>query len=629
MCGIVGMLAIDGRKTVSKEAMAGMLESILKRGPDGTGFYISQPAGLAMCRLSIIDLSGGQQPISNEDGSITLVCNGEIYNHIELRRELEAKGHRFKTGSDVEVILHLYEEIGFECVNRLRGMFAFAIWDEKRRRFFCARDRLGIKPLFVAESGGILAIGSEMKALLKSGTVSKEIDWRALHQYFTLGYIPAPLTIFKGIKKLVPGHWLSWEDGKITTERYWRFESKPNFRMSEGDFQAEFLSVFRKAVKMHLMSDVPLGAFLSGGVDSSLVVALMSEMADGPVNTFTMGFGGNVGGFLDERGYARMVSQRYGTIHTEFEVEPHVNEVLEEVAGAFDEPFADDSVIPSYYICQLAGAKVKVALTGLGGDELFGGYERYLGIKINDIYRRIPSVLRNAIVAPLVNRLPELRNGHYTVNHIKRFVRSANGSSAQCYKDYVSVFGRESESSLFRPEAQSQIAQAGAGDAEAYFDSPYAQDVVDRAMYQDIHTYLPEDILALSDRLSMYHSLELRVPFLDNEVVDFCATIPASLKIKYGEKKYLLRKLARPFVPEAVLNHRKQGFASPMAAWLRTDLKDVVQAALSPARLNKHGIIDSDYVGKLFADHLSRKESNDKKIFTVLMFQKWYERMME
>jgi asparagine synthase (glutamine-hydrolysing) len=630
MCGIAAIASVAPGTPPDHHILKKMTDAIYRRGPDDEGFYVNRTAGVGIRRLSIIDVSGGRQPICNEDGTLILVCNGEIYNHRDLREELVQKGHRFKSRSDVEVILHLYEELGPACLNKIAGMYAFALWDDTQKTLFAARDRLGIKPLFYTMSDGALYLASEIKAILKVPGMRRELDWQGLEHYFELGYIPAPYTAFSGIKKLLPGHSLMMEKGRLKTARYWDVRFRSNLCMTEQDFEDGFLTVFSDAVKSHLMSDVPLGAFLSGGVDSSLVVALMSQCGGAPVNTFTIGFAGQVGGFLDERRYAKLVSQRYGTNHVEYEVEPRLDEILEGVVDSFDEPFADDSVVPSWCICKLARQTVKVVLTGLGGDELFGGYERYLGLKLSEMYGRLPSWIRKKLIAPAVNALPELKNGHYTINHIKRFVRASDQPQDQRYADYVSVFNGTDRARLLSPEFWQNLGHvrnhSGSPD---YFGSAPADSLLDMATYQDFQTYVPEDILALSDRMSMYHSLEVRVPFLDHKVVEFCAAIPASLKIKGMTKKYLLKKVAKPFLPDSILTHRKQGFACPMAAWLRTDLKAYVEEALSESRLSRHGLFNSETVQGLIRDHMERRELNDRRLFTLLMFQKWYEKHVE
>ena len=601
-----------------------MIAALRHRGPDDQGIHVSSgAAAIGMTRLSIIDPAGGHQPISSEDGLVTVVCNGEIYNHLELRRELEVRGHRFSTRSDVEVIVHLYEECGVDCLQRLRGMFALAVWDERRQTLMVARDRLGIKPLFYARDGARLVFASEIKAIARGNGLSLHMDPEAFDAYLTLGYIPSPLTIYKEIRKLDPGHVLIASGEAIDISRYWALRPALDHDASEAEIGRRFLELFSESVRSHLMSDVSLGAFLSGGIDSSLVVALMSEFTPTPVKTFTVGFGGSVGGHLDERPYARMMSTRYGTTHTEFEVRPNVEEVLDEVVESFDEPFADDSVIPTFYLCKLARQHVTVALTGLGGDELFAGYERHLGLKLSTQYARMPAWMRQRLTA-VINRLPERRDGRYVVNHVKRFVRSAELAPPLRYRNYIAVFNEE----LKRRICTNEINGGQSGDAMEFFDARADRDVVAGALNHDIHTYLPEDILALTDRLSMRHGLELRVPFLDHPLVEFCASIPTSLKIRRATKKYLLKKVARRFLPAEVVDHRKQGFASPMTTWLRGDLRHYVRAALAPRRLARHGLFDATAVGALIDLHERRVETYDRQLFALLMFQKWHERFM-
>lgn len=616
MCGIAGFIDKDISGPQAKGLIQSMVGVMTHRGPDDQGYYSDGPLSMGMCRLSIVDVSGGHQPFSNENGSVTAICNGEIYNQGALRESLLQQGHQLKSKSDVEVIPHLYEQKGIEFVKDLRGMFGFAVWDQARQSLILGRDRLGIKPLFYAETSSGLIFASEIKCLLKSDKVSQEMNWNALGQYFNLGYIPSPFTIYKQIQKLEPGHTLVWQKGKIQIERYWELTFSPDVRRSEAEFENDFLALFKETVKMHLMSDVPLGAFLSGGIDSGLVVALMSEFSSKPVQTFTMGFGGNRKGYLDERTLSKQVSERYNTDHVEFEVKPDLTDIIDDIVQSFDEPFGDDSVIPSYYICKLTRQKVKVALSGLGGDELFGGYERYLGLQLSGVYDKVPGFVRRGVISPLVNMLPELKSGHYTINHMKRFVRAAELKPSKRYQEYVSVFNQGGRDALLTA-AMEPFAN---GD---YFDSPNALNLLDKALYQDACTYLPEDILALSDRLSMRHSLELRVPFVDDKVFEFCATIPADMKIKGQQKKYLLRKIAKKYLPDEIFSHRKQGFASPMAAWLRTDLREYVQESLSQSNINKHGILNFKYVQGLIDQHQTRRELNDRKIFAILMFQKW------
>lgn len=626
MCGIVGTFKTDQEATVDSDLLVRMCRSLIHRGPDDEGQHRFRNMGIGMRRLSIIGVATGHQPISNEDGSLWVVLNGEIYNYKMLKEELTRKGHTFVTTSDTECIVHLYEEYGERCVQYLRGMFAFAVIDQKNRSLFIARDRLGIKPLFYAIHGNRILFASEMKAIFQDESVSKEIDFAALDAYFTYGYIPSPLTIFKSIRKLDPGHFIRCDSKGIQIEPYWDLRFKPDDKRSEEDFSEEFLQRFDESVRIHLMSEVPLGAFLSGGVDSGLMVAMMARHMTSPVETFTMGFGGGTGGYLDERIYARKIAERYHANYHEFEVQPKLEEVLDFIIHSFDEPFADDSVIPTYYICKLAKEHVTVALTGLGGDELFGGYERYLGLTLSELYQKIPSFITKGIIQPLVGAIPEQRSGHYLINHLKRFVRSGDHEAAGRYQKYMSALDDPTRTLLYSERFQKEIngvrtEQLGT----RYFKAENADEILDRALYQDFRMYLPDDILALSDRLSMHHSLELRVPFVDHELVEFCATIPASMKIRLFKKKYLLKEVAKAYLPPDVINHRKQGFASPMASWLRNDLKEYSFDLLSEKNLKKHGFFRSDYVQKILEDHLMRRESHDKLIFSLIVFQKWFQ----
>jgi asparagine synthase (glutamine-hydrolysing) len=616
MCGVAGIHCET--KIPLRGELEAMVHSVRRRGPDDRGYFLAGPVALGMSRLSIIDPQNGRQPLSSEDGNVVVVCNGEIYNHPELRDELKAKGHRYNTRSDAETIVHLYEEEGLNFLDRLQGMFGLALWDQKRRRLLIARDRLGIKPIYYANSSECLVFGSELKAVLASKRSSFTIDSSAVDAYFKLGYVPNPLTIYREVKKLPPAHVLIHEHGQTQLRRYWELSFEPKAVKSASQWKEEFISLFQKTIEKHLMSDVPLGAFLSGGVDSSFVVAAMARLMDKPVQTFTVGFAGSTGGYLDERSIAREVSTRFGTQHTEFEVQPRPDDIIDDIVEAFDEPFADDSVIPTYYLCRETSKKVKVALSGLGGDELFAGYERYLGLVLSTSYDRIPGFVKSSIIEPVVNRLPELKNGNYTVNHLKRFVRSAKFPPAERYQDYVSIFPGAERRSLL-PSLNESLREE---DQLMYFSNA-RMGLLDKALNQDIHTYLPEDILALSDRLSMWHSLELRVPFVDHKLVEFCAAMPASLKIRGREKKVLLRRAARGVLPNAVLDHRKQGFAAPMAAWLRGDLKEYVADSLSVSAVARHGFLDANYVQTVLEDHWNRRELNDRKIFSILMFQRW------
>lgn len=623
MCGIFGVASTNNLLEFPLESITSTLSH---RGPDDWGYYREKNVGLGHRRLSIIDVEGGHQPVFNEDKTKYIVFNGEIYNFVELRKQLLACGHRFVTNSDTETILHAYEEWGERCVDRLSGMFAFAIWDRREQTLFIARDRLGIKPLFFAEHDGVFYCASEMKAILGVSHFPRDIDQAAMGCYFSLSYIPAPLTIYTKIRKLLPGHSLTWKNGHVRLRQYWDLEFRPDYSKSESYFIDGFMELFRRAVDSHLISEVPLGAFLSGGVDSSLIVALMRPQ--GPINTFTIGFGGNAGGYLDERGYARTMASRYGTNHREYEVVPKMGGVLNEIVQAFDEPFADDSTIPSYYVCKIARENVTVALSGLGGDELFAGYERYLGLKLRGIYQRVPLLLQRMLTG-FIGILPERSDGHYTVNHLKRFIRTGSGDPAACYDGYLSIMNPDIKASLFADAGTfGKHLQFCSELLRGYFNSARVSGEagsVDRALYCDMKTYLPEDILAVTDRMSMQHSLEVRVPFLDHAMVEFCATIPPELRMKGFVKKYLLKKAAKDLLPPEIIQHRKQGFVGPTSRWLQTDMRADVERILDKQSLEVHGFFNQRTIDRLLAEHFSGKEIHDKILWSLVMFQKWFQ----
>ena len=629
MCGIFGVVAPNVDRFFLEKATS----AIAHRGPDDAGYYLDDHVGLGHRRLSIIDLSGGHQPIFNEDRSLVIVFNGEIFNYQELMEQLMAKGHRFATRSDTETILHAYEQWGEDCVTRLRGMFVFAIWDMKQQILFLARDRLGIKPLFYGSAHGAFSFASEMKAILADANFPRTLDELALTSYFNLSYIPDELTIYRDIRKLLPGHTLTFQKGKITIKKYWDLYLSPLRDKSENYFISGFMELLQEAVKIRLMSEVPLGAFLSGGIDSSSVVALMSRASSSPVNTFCMGFGGDVGGYLDERVYAREVAERYATSHREFEVRPEAEWIVETIVRAFDEPFADDSAIPSYFVCKIARENVTVALSGLGGDEVFAGYERYLGFALSSKYNYLPAFIRERLVRPLVESLPERPDGHYTINHMKRFVRGAGLEEGERYFGFLRKLNPALQSSFFNDSAR--FAEHFDGCREIvlkHFHSSNVEgkaDSLNRALYCDLKTYLPEDILAVTDRLSMHHALEVRVPFLDHKFLEFCAGIPPEMKLKGLTKKHLLKQAVSNYLPKDVITHRKQGFVGPMTRWLKNELKPFVVDTLAEKKLRKHDLINPVVVRRILDEHFSGKEIHDTLIWSLVVFQNWFDLYMD
>ncbi len=630
MCGIAGAFEFDrAAPDANRGVLQSMCDVIARRGPDDQGFYTDGGLGIGMRRLSIIDVEGGHQPLSNEDGTLWIVYNGEVFNHEPLQADLRRRGHRFKTRSDTETILHLYEEEGPRALRHLRGMFAFAIWNTRERSLFIVRDRLGIKPLHYYADDRRLVFGSEIKSLLQHPAVPRDLDWTGLDAFFAYGYVPAPWTAYHGIRKLEPGHYLIADERGVRQEQYWDLTFGPKLSGSERDLEHELLERLRESVRMRLLSEVPLGAFLSGGIDSSLVVALTAEATTAPVSTFTIGFGGGTGSFLDERPFARAVSERFGTDHHVFEVQPDPEAAIDRALDAFDEPFADDSLIPTHHICEQARRHVTVALTGLGGDENFAGYERYLGFQLSAGVDRFP--LRQMAIAarPLVGRVREQRGGHYRVNHVKRFLEAAEVPPPQRWQRYISVFPTPERRSLYDPAIARRI-DFDAVDRAGWRHFEHADaEPLDQALYQDIKMYLPDDILALTDRVGMSHSLELRVPFVDHTFVEFCARLPASVKLKRGRKKYLLRRAARSILPAPVLEHRKQGFASPIASWLRGRMRSFAEAQLSRERVMSAGVLLPEQVSERLDAHATRRRLNDRQIFAMLMFHRWWERVRD
>ena len=623
MCGICGFVSATAWP---EDLLRGMNDVIFRRGPDGEGLLHTSQVGLAMRRLAIIDVDGGSQPVYNEDRSVAVVFNGEIYNFQALRARLKARGHQFRTHSDTEVIVHLYEEHGADLVRELEGMFAFALWDSRRETLLLARDRLGIKPLFLAQLPGGVLFGSEMKSLLATGLVPAEMDWQALDAFLTYTFIPAPQTIYRGIRKVPPGTTLTIRPGGQIEERsYWSIPDVAPLKLSEHEWVERVEGSFRRAVESHLISDVPVGAFLSGGVDSGLMVAMMAQASERPVETFTVGFADAGSSFIDERIYARMIAQRYRLNHHEISIEPHVADIIGDVVSAFDEPFADDSVIPSYYVSQAAAGFVKVALTGLGGDELFGGYRRHLGVRLGDAYARVPRWLREGFIDPTLRQLPEPKSSSDLVDHLKRFSRASSSHAAGRYQDSMSALPPGERGRLYTREAARRIDREATvrvlTDTFAGFRHGGS---LERALKTDLRWYLPDDILTLTDRLSMWHSLELRVPFLDHHFVADVMSMPPGLKIRRLRQKHLLKQVAARWLPEAVINHRKQGFEAPMGRWLRGPLKELMQDTLAPAVISGAGIFETSEVERLKREHLSGQRKHSKILFSLLMFQLWH-----
>ena len=630
MCGIAGIVVNEGGlDSQAKALLEQMCDVIVHRGPDDEGFYFSRIAGLGIRRLSIIDLQTGHQPVFNEDGTIAVVLNGEIYNYRELRRELEQKGHHFTTQSDTETIVHAYEEYKEDSVKHLRGMFCFALWDEKRQRLLLARDRVGIKQIYYAQKKGRLLFGSEIKCLLQDPQFTRRVHPAAVATYLTFLYVPAPATMFEGILELPPAHYLVWERGDIRIQRYWQLEYGVDRSHPENYYIDGLLANLTHAVKSHLVSDVPLGAFLSGGIDSGTVVALMSSAGNDPVETFTIGFEGNYG-FYDERDDARRVAQRYRTHHHEFLVRPDLGEILPRIVWLLDQPVADSSAVPNYYICQMARTCVTVALSALGGDEMAGGYERYLGVLLGDHYRNLPGALRRAI-ARVGRLLPDLGGkGRFSAARLKRFLRSADHDRAGAYFQLLSTFNTRELRRIFVGNWRDEL---NAFDPEELVVQAFmrggSHDLVNQMLFADLTGYLPGDLLTLTDRMSMAHSLEVRVPFLDHELLEFAASIPPGLKIHRLTKKYILRKAAKNLLPKGHFRRDKRGFSIPLTFWFRNELRPFVKQLLAPERVAAMGYFDPARVATLLDEHFTARENHENKIWALVFLALWHDLYVE
>ena len=626
MCGICGFVALGSG--IPERVLLEMNARIVRRGPDGSGHLHEGPVGLAMRRLSIIDLAGGSQPIFNETGSIAIVFNGEIYNYRQLRDDLLRQGHHFRTDSDTEVIVHLYEQYGLEAPNYLSGMFSFAIWDSEKDAVVLGRDRLGIKPLFFAKLPEGILFGSEMKSLLATGLVPQDLDYQALDEFITYTNVPCPRTIYAAIRQVEPGTTLTVTmDGRTQAHRYWSVPVSVEDARPESQWIGDCEEALRAAVESHLVSDVPVGAFLSGGVDSGLMVALMADILGRPIETFTIGFGDAGSSFIDERGYARTLAERYRLNHHEIEVSPNFEEIVWDIVAAFDQPFADDSVIPSYYVSKIAAKHVKVAMTGLGGDELFAGYRRHLGLLLGEQYSRLPRFLREGLIDPLVTWLPESRNSSDFVDHLKRFSRAGGASAPVRYQDSLATMPWEQRKPLYAAGVAELVNPAMTDDVVlASFRRGATGSTLERSLRTDLETYLVDDILTLTDRLSMWHSLELRVPFLDHKFVELASRIPAGLKIRGMKQKYLLKRIAERWLPREMIYHRKQGFEAPMGRWLRGPLLPFFDSIVSPKNVESAGLFRYEEVARLRGEHVAGRRKHSKVLFSILMFHAWHQR---
>jgi asparagine synthase (glutamine-hydrolysing) len=617
VCGIAGIVRWD-RAPVLEDEIRGMCGAIVHRGPDEEGVYIGDGVALGMRRLSIIDLEGGHQPISNEDGTVWIVFNGEIYNYRELRRDLERNGHTFRTDSDTETIVHLYEDLGPRCVDRLRGMFGFAIWDERRRQLLIARDRLGIKPMYYAERNGELVFSSELKPILTLGGIPRAVDWGAANHLFTFLSTPSDQSIVDGVKKLEPACVAIGTPGQpLRIEKYWDVTFQPNETASEAELVEQLRALLVESVTLHQVSDVPVGAFLSGGLDSSAVVALMAKPAAGRLKTFSIGFAESD---FNELQYARDVAMRFGTDHHDLVLRPDVVSIVEDLTWYLDEPFGDTSAIPTYMVSKLASEHVKVVLSGDGGDELFAGYDKYV-VEARERRRdRLPRGLR-ALAGTIGRLIPEGVSG-------RRFLRHLALDGSHRYLDASTLFGADDLGRLFRPEAYRRLAQHDPLAESLAALQHGGADWLASAQYRDLHTYLPLDILTKVDRATMAHSLEARPPLLDHRLVEFAATVPARFRLRDGTTKYLFKQAMRGILPDAIIDRQKRGFAVPLATWFRGDLAGFARDLLLSTRCRERGFFDTRYIERLLALN-ERGRNLDLQLWTVMSFELWCQRFLD
>lgn len=621
MCGIHGIVNLRQGPAPSPEVIKQMGRVTTHRGPDDQGVYADGDVAIGMRRLSIIDVGGGHQPLSNEDNTLWLVCNGEIYNFRELRTDLQAKGHRFKTGSDSEVVLHLYEEFGDDFVKHLDGMFGFALWDTRRRRLLIGRDHLGIKPIYYSHDQKQLSFASELKSLLEVPGTERALCPEGLSEYLTLGYCPAPYSMIDGVKKLPPASLLICEGGKVEIRRYWTLPEELVEGRSEAQWAEQVRSALERAVHAQMVSDVPLGAFLSGGIDSSAVVAFMAGASDRPVKTYAIGFDdGGAGAYYNELPFARQISERFGTQHREIVVRPDVSELLPRLLWHMDEPMADSALLTTYLVSEFARRDVTVILSGVGGDELFGGYRRYLGEYYGGIYNRVPSWLRRGVLTPIARKLPSDR--HSPLLNLSRLARTfvlANEQTFEArYRSYVQVFSEEARESLTGTQA---------GTADDVLSRAFAMNASDEALKRlfsvDMATQLPDDLLMLTDKMTMATSLECRVPFLDRELVELSATMPSHLKIRGRTLKYVLKKALEGVLPHDILHRRKRGFGAPFGAWLKRELAPLLSSVLSRQSVLDRGLLNWDTVERTVSMHLSNKADHTDHLLALLNLELW------
>jgi asparagine synthase (glutamine-hydrolysing) len=621
MCGISGLWQPF---RVDEQRIRSMSNTLRHRGPDDEGYYFDGAIGLGHRRLSIIDIEHGRQPIANEDGTVWIVFNGEIYNFLDLRRDLEAQGHKFKTSTDTEVIVHLYEQHGADCVRHLRGMFAFAVWDSSRQRLFLARDHIGQKPLFFFQRDGVFGFASEIKALLKSGVVKPEMAADAMNHLISLRYLPGTQTLFKGIHKLPAAHWMTVENGQIKMQRYWRPVYNNKLAGSEDEIVAELKAILLDAVKSHLVSDVPVGAFLSGGIDSSTVASMMALSASQPIQTFSIGVQEAA---FNELPYARLVAEKYGTKHYEKIADNRLVSLLPKLIWHMDE-IADPFGFGVFLAAELAKSRVKVVLGGDGGDELFAGYDRYVGNRLVDYYCFVPRALRQRVFPALLRLLPDSYGYNSTTQKLRWLNDMSLTSGGNRYAHSMAYlrFTQEAKERLFTSSLRREL--DGAFDSVPHilehFDSSCAEELIDKMLYTDMMTRMPEHLLMLVDHMTMAHSLEDRSPLLDYRVVEFAAATPTRLKVKGGRLKHVFREAAKDYLPPQLLSRSKQGFSFPLAHWMKSELGNVLESLFMKSRLCEEGYFERAYMLELLDQHRSGAMDHNYRLWILLNLELWW-----
>lgn len=625
MCGIAGLITDTD---MPLDAVKRMTEVMAHRGPDDEGFWTEGNIALGQRRLSIIDIESGHQPMTNEDGSLVLVCNGEIYNSPSLREKLIRSGHVFKTRTDVEVILHLYEELGTDCVKELRGMFGFALWDNKTRALMLARDHLGQKPVFFYHGDGRFAFASEVKGILKSGLVERGIDLEALWHYMSLRFIPDQMTLFAGVQKLPAASYLIYRDGKVKVERYWSLDYREKLPLDEHEIEEQLNNLLIETVKLHLLSDVRVGAFLSGGIDSSTITAIMARVSNSTIPTFSIGVQESE---FNELPYARQVARRYGTEHHEWVVSADIVHLIPKMVWHMDEP-SDPFGVGVFLVSELTRQHVKVALGGDGGDELFAGYDRFLGNRLADYYGVLPEWFRKTAMRRLAKAVPD-SYGYKSLAQKLRWMNDMSFmSSGRRYAESMSFlrFTNEAKNRLFTEKARTA---AGNPDSTekilTFFEADCVSDLVDRMLYTDVMTRLPDHLLVILDRMAMAHGLEGRSPYVDYKVVEFAASIPAGLKLKGRKLKYILRRVASRYLPPELIGRRKQGFGFPLAEWMRDELSGFIRGLMNESRFVELGIFNGEEVQSILDEHIAGTRDHNFRIWILINLEFWYRLFFE